>query len=210
VIAAPKHGFVFLSVTKTASTSIEEALRPWGQIITQGEPRTKHLNYVAFERFIQPWLEQLGYPRDAYEVVCVVREPIDWLHSWWRFRGREELARPKHRRHPQYTGEISFDDFATAYVRGDPGYSRVGRQARFVRGQQSEIGVNRLFRFEELETALDYFRSKVGMRLSLERRNVSPDRPKVLAPDVESELREFLEPEYRIWGLADGRLLFEA
>ncbi len=167
----------------------------------------KHLPYRSFERFFVPWLARNGYERDSYEVVCVVREPISWLHSWWRYRTRNELSNPRHQKHAKYAGGTSFEQFATEYVRGVPGIARVGRQANFVRGDESEIGVDRMFRFEQLDRAVQFLEERAGFKITLERRNVSPSRPLELSTDVESELRVFLEPEYRLWDMATGERL---
>jgi hypothetical protein len=202
VIAALQHGVVFLSMPKTASTSIEEALRPIAQVWTGGEPRMKHLTYRAFERFFQPWFQRNGHRRDSYEVICMLREPISWLNSWWRYRSRQQLADPAHR--DQFTGDVSFDEFASAYMRGEPGFASVGRQANFIRGSHREIGMDRMFRFEELDLAVSYFESMLGYSITLEHLNVSPKRSLELSPAVEDDLRVFLDPEFRLWELATG------
>jgi hypothetical protein len=208
VLAAPQHGFVLLAMPKTASTSIEEALRRDALIATGTDPRVKHLHYRGFERFLEPWLKRVGYPRESYEVICMVREPISWLHSWYRYRSRADLANPSHRRHAHYTGGSSFDEFALAYMRND-GFARVGRQAKFVRAAGSPIGPDRMFRFEELDGALGHIESRIGHPLRLKQRNVSPTLPLEMSPEVEERLRAFLEPEFELWRLATGEALNE-
>ncbi len=108
-----------------------------------------------------------------------------------------------------YTGERTFDDFALAYVNGDPDAAKLGRQARFVQGAHTPVGLDRMYRYEDLDTALQHLGSKVGRGVTLERRNVSPERPLELSPDVESQLRSFLAAEYHVWELADGEALSE-
>ena len=84
----------------------------------------KHTRYAQFQRFLQPWLESKGFSRESYEVVCVVREPVDWLASWWRYRSREELADPSKRNHRNYAGHLSFEQFARAYPQGREFFER--------------------------------------------------------------------------------------
>src|SRR3712207_9173435 len=118
MLLAPEKGFVFLATPKAASTSIEQAFRPYSQVTMRGNA-FKHTRYAQFQRFLRPFLAAKGFPRDSYEVVCVFREPIDWLASWWRYRSREELADPSHPSHHNYAGHLSFEQFAYAYMKGE-------------------------------------------------------------------------------------------
>jgi hypothetical protein len=189
VIAAPERGVVFLAQTKCASTSIEEVLAPIAEIVGRREPRIKHLNYRDFVETVQPMLERFGFGRESYEVISLIREPIDWLHSWWRYRTRTELADPDHPRHEHYTGEVSFEDFSRSYMEGGPSFAEVGRQAEFVVDLSGGIGVDRLFRFEELDVALEYLGMRLGKRLpDLEVLNSSPPRPLELSDSLRADL----------------------
>ena len=78
MIAAPQHGFVFLAMPKCASTAIQRALRRVALVETLREPAVKHLSYRSVERWVVPLLEEGGFPRRSYEVVCLCREPFDW------------------------------------------------------------------------------------------------------------------------------------
>jgi hypothetical protein len=133
MLIAPARGFVFLAMTKTGSTAIESAFGPYAQIVQKNSPQLKHTRYARFERFLAPFLAASGWPRESYEVVCAFREPIDWLHSWWRYRSREAIADPSHRAHKNYTGNVSFEEFARAYINGTHQFARVGRQAKMVK-----------------------------------------------------------------------------
>ena len=55
MLLAPNKGFVFLAMTKAASTSIEDAFAPHAQIVTRGI-QFKHTRYARFQRFMQPYL----------------------------------------------------------------------------------------------------------------------------------------------------------
>ena len=75
------YKFIFLCMPKCASTSIEATLNPYSQLYTSRHPKVKHTNDSKYQRFIKPFLNQ-----DDIEVVCLMREPISWLHSWYRYR----------------------------------------------------------------------------------------------------------------------------
>ncbi len=204
MLLAPRRGFVFLSMPKAASTSVERAFRSYSDAATHGNPSFKHTTYAQFQRFLQPYLASKGFPRESYEVVCVFREPIEWLASWWRYRSREELADPSRPAHRNYTGDISFEQFVCAYMKGDEHFARVGRQARFVKSQPGKREVDRIFCYERLELLIEYLCEKVGEEVEVGTSNVSPKLSFELSEECERELREYLEPEYRIYKQAIG------
>ena len=204
MLLAPSKGFVFLATTKTGSTSIETAFLTHSQVVLQSPPSFKHTTYAGFQRFLQPYLASGGFPRESYEVVCAFREPIDWLSSWWRYRSREQLANPINPRHRNYTGDVSFDEFARAYMEGSEQFAKVGRPSRFLRPRPGEAEVDRIFRYERLDLLVDYLCEKVGDEVEVGSANASPERSYVLSEDCETELREFFAPEYRIYEGAIG------
>lgn len=210
MIAAPQHGLVFLAMTKCASTAIEDELFEYAQIVTRKNPTLKHMHYRGFKRFIGPMLHRHGHPRRSYEVVCVMREPISWLHSWWRYRGRPQLANAEGPRRRNYTGDITFEQFVQAYIAQNETYATsIGRQANFVRGPNDQmVGVDRLFRYEELGAFVDYASERIGRPLTLDKVNVSPKTKLRLPRSTRRELQEFLATEYYIYEtLANGRYI---
>ncbi len=205
MLLAPKKGFVFLATPKTGSTSIERAFRPYSQVVLRGNPWFIHTRYDQFQRFLQPFLDAKGFPRDSYEVVCAFREPTDWLFSWWRYRSREEMADPSRPMiHRNYAGHVSFEQFAHAYMKGDEQFARVGRPSKFVQPRRGQVGVDRVFRYDRLDLLVDFLCEKVGREVKVGVRNVSPERSFSLSEECRRELCEFFEPEYRIYEQAIG------
>jgi hypothetical protein len=201
MLLAPSHGFVFLAIPKTGTSALETAFRPYAQVAPQGIPAIKHTRYVEFQRFLQPFLAAKGFPRESYEVVCVFREPIDWLSSWWRYRSRGKLAEPSSPKHHRYTGDVSFEQFARAYMEGNNGE---GRQSKFVRARRGHAEVDRIFRYDRLDLLVNFLCEKIGKDVEVGIKNVSPERSFSLSKDCEGELRQFLRPEYRIYQRAIG------
>ncbi len=198
MLLAPGKGFVFLAAPKTASTSIEEAFRSHADVSMRNNP-FKHTRYAQFQRFLQPWLESKGFPRESYEVACVVREPIDWLASWWRYRSREDLADPSRKNHRNYAGHLSFEQFARAYMDSEDQSAQVGRQSKFVQPRRGEAEVDRVFRYDRLDLLVEYLCEKVGEEVEIGTSNVSPERSFSLSEECERGLRGFFEPEYRLY-----------
>ena len=67
----------------------------------------------SFITSFAPILARYGYPRGRYELVCIIREPIDWTASWWRYRSRPATVGKA-----SYTGDMSFDEFADRVIDG--------------------------------------------------------------------------------------------
>ena len=75
--------FAFLSNPKTASTTIETWLgRTPGMARFCGDSKFKHTNFQGFVKLMQAY----GEPVDDYEVMCIVRHPLDKARSWYRYR----------------------------------------------------------------------------------------------------------------------------
>lgn len=207
MIAAPQHGFVFLAVPKCASTSVQAALRPHAALVGDGDWPFKHTTYGMFERHIEPFLAEAGFDRSSYEVVCLIRDPISWLESWWRFRSRPELADPACRRHPYFTGDTSFEEFAQSYIAGREKFAGVGGQWDFIVAQDGTCGPDRVFRYEEIDGFRRYLSEKTRVELELRRLHVSPTRePGRLDPGTEAELRACLRREYEVYASTTGCL----
>jgi hypothetical protein len=196
MLLAPSHGFVYLAIPKTGTSSIETAFRPYAQVAPQGIPAIKHTRYIEFQRFLQPFLAAKGFPRESYEVVCAFREPIDWLSSFWRWRSRGKLAEPSSPKHHRYTGNVSFEQFARACMESNNGEER---QSKFVRARRGQAEIDRIFRYDRIDLLVDFLCEKIGEDVEVGIKNVSPERPFSLSEECKCELREFLRPEYRIY-----------
>jgi hypothetical protein len=173
-------------------------------MILRKPPAIKHTTYAGFQRFLQPFLNSKGFPRESYEVVCVFREPIDWLSSWWRYRSREKLANPLDPKHRNYAGDVSFEHFARAYMEGSERFAKVGRPSKFVQPRQGEAEMDRIFRYDRLELLVEFLCEKVGEEVEVGSANTSPERKFSLSEECEIELREFFAPEYRVYERAIG------
>ena len=133
---------VILSQPKTGTTALDNALAGRASIAVSGPPQIKHMRYNKFMTFIAPWIEsQAGLARTDYEVVSVMREPVDWLGSWYRYRMRNGLRRKTAKSHI-YTGGISFDDFVQQVIKVEdrPPYARIGTPCSISTEGRRQVG----------------------------------------------------------------------
>lgn len=169
-----------LATPKTGSTAIESALEPLATMSIQRPPVLKHTPVQRFHRFIGPYLEATsGQP---FTLVALMREPRDWLGSWFRYRQRDDIADPA-----KSTAGMDFDRFVNAWCDDpQPEFAAVGSQARFLQ-PKGDKGVDCLFRYEDIGTFLHFLEDRLGCEINLPRLNVSP--PGTLDLDAATEAR---------------------
>lgn len=188
-----KEKLVFLSVPKTGTTAYENALRTRADMVVSDPPELKHAPLYRYNRFFRPMFEKVG--GEGIETLAVVREPISWLGSWYRYR-----RRPFMRGQPNATHDVSFDEFVTEYVKGSPaGFANVGSQAKFLEPRPNGVRVTHLFRYEDQPRLQKFLQDRLGVELTLERANVSPEIEIHLSSGVERRLRRKRAEEFELW-----------
>lgn len=188
-----KEKLVFLSVPKTGTTAYQSALGPRADIVVNDPPELKHAPLYRYNRFFRPMFEKVG--GTGIETLAVVREPISWLGSWYRYR-----QRPFMKGHPNATHDITFDAFVEGYLMGKPpAASNVGSQARFLEARPNGTSVTHLFQYENQPALQSFLESRLGLSLSLTRENVSPVMDLTLSPEIERRLRRKCAEEFELW-----------
>ena len=134
------------------------------------------------------------------ELFAVVRNPIDWLSSWYRYRYRDDLLG-----HENSTRGITFDDFVLEYCKGKPApFANVGSQAKFLIVGEGELGVDHLFRYEAQDKMIAFLEKRLDMTIELKRLNVSPTVPLSLSADVEAKFRKKCAAEFDVWEMGQA------
>lgn len=180
-----------LATPKTGSTAIAAALESLAAVSIQRPPVLKHTTVHRYRRFVGPYLEAAS--KADWTVVALMREPRDWLSSWYRFRQREETEPAKS------TRGMTFDDFVRAWCQDPrPDFADVGSQERFLRPRQGE-GVDRLFRYEEIDTFVHFLEDRLGCEIILPRLNVSPPGQTDLSPETEALLHQVAAADFALY-----------
>jgi hypothetical protein len=193
-----KENLVLLAVPKTGSTALESALAPRASMVLRQPPHMKHTPYYRYDRFLRPFFAKAG--GEAPEVMAIVRHPVAWLGSWYRYRTRDALIG-----HKNSTRGISFDDFIIEYCKDDPAtFAAVGSQDKFLRTKDGEIGADHLFCYEDWDKVTTFLQDRLALTLALQRKNVSPAMDLVLSPDVLARLHTTRAAEFTIWETAQG------
>lgn len=181
----------FLATPKTGSTAIAAALESLAAVSIQRPPLLKHTTVHRYRRFIGPYLEAAS--KDTFTLVALMREPTDWLGSWYRFRQRDETDAGKS------TKGMSFDAFVRAWCQDPrPDFADVGSQGKFLRPRQG-VGVDRLFRYEEIDSFVHFLEERLDCEITLPRLNVSPLGATELSEETEALLRDVAAEDFALY-----------
>ena len=182
---------VFLATPKAGSTAIETALEPLASLAVSRPAQLKHTDLDHYRRHIAPWLHSVT--GDRFVTIALMREPLDWLRSWYRFRLRDDNDAVEH----EMTG-LDFAGFARAYV--DPqgaALARVGSQVDFLTA--GEDRVDRIFRYEDIDSFTHFLEDRLDCAISLPRVNVPPAVDVTLSPAHEAELRQLMARDFQLY-----------
>jgi len=186
-----KQNLAMLAVPKTGTTALEAALRGKADIMFKG--RQKHMSAAAFDKHCAPFLLQ------AYQLtperIAVMRDPLDHLRSWYKYRTREAL-----RGSPKSSAGLSFE----AYVRdalADPSlpHVNVGTQFKFLTLKGGTPPLHHLFAYEHMSVLLDFLKARFGRPVVLKEANASPAINTEISPETEARFRAARAEDYALY-----------
>jgi hypothetical protein len=182
-----------LAVPKTGTTAYQTALAGRADIIVSNPPELKHAPVYRYNRFFRTMFERVC---DAdMETMAVMREPVSWLGSWYRYR-----RRPFMKGKANSTHDISFDEFVQAYTQGNrPGFANVGSQFKFLEPRPNGTKVTHMFRYEDPDRLDRFLEDRLNLKLHLNRENVSPDANLSLAKKTQEKLRRKHAEEFVLY-----------
>ena len=196
-----KERLVFLANTRTGSSSIERALETLAHVSVQRPPALKHLPARQVKAHIAPLLT--GVTGDGFTTVALMRDPVDWVGSWYRYRQRDDIAVAA-----GSTGGQTFADFAEAYLAGgvagftgpeSGGNAPLGRQSDFLCDEAGRLIVDRVFRYEDIGAFIRFLDDRLGCEITLPRLNVSPASALQLPAPLDRRMRDHLTADYAIY-----------
>jgi hypothetical protein len=178
-----KENLVFLAVPKTGTTAIEGALAPKAAMVLREPPQIKHAPLYRYGRFLQPMFEQAC--KQNPETLAVIRHPVDWLSSWYRYRNRHALVG-----HENSTRNVNFNEFVLEYCKEKPAsFANVGSQTTYVFNGQGQRITTYLFAYDNQPALIDFLEKRLNTKIELKQLNVSPTIPAVISPEVDAHFR---------------------
>lgn len=196
VFARPR--LVLLSVPKTGTTALEAALSADADMVLRNPPHLKHTNLAGWQNRFAPLFQDRGAP---FRTLAVVRDPVDRLRSWFRYRHRDDLAGQ-----PNSTRGLSFEDFAAEVMKPHDRapYARIGTQSDFLTGRDGSRA-DLIYRYEDMGVLVDYLAATLGRKISLDRLNASPHVETPLSAETDAALRRHLAADCALHAAARGQ-----
>ena len=198
--------FVFIANTKNASTTIEHLLRPYSDIALTHPRYGKHFPYQRVAKKFGFLFGKYDLPIESFFRFGVIREPLDWVVSWYNYRSRERLARTRHPlKAANSTRGVTFEEFVEELLRpGEPrSFARIGSQFLPFVAADGTLGVDYLMPLDRVNADLPEIGKALGLESALmperETKNVSPkilrvdDVPAQLANRLRAHLAEDVE-----------------
>ncbi|MEL6533617.1 MAG: gamma-glutamyl kinase [Pseudomonadota bacterium] len=184
---------VLFAQPKTGTTALERALAGRATAAILDPPRLKHTSVRRYRRELEAWITRDR--REPFETMALIREPVDWLGSWYRYRRRAQIAGQS-----KSTEGVDFDAFVRAWMQEErPDFARVGSQSRFVTGGRGRLLVTHLFRYEAYDAALAFLETRLGEKIETKPVNVSPKMGLALSAETEAALREYAARDFELW-----------
>lgn len=169
-----RHKYVMFDVPKSASTSINFALRHVSECILDGSGGVKHMTVADYEEYFEPFLKKCGgLDINTLERIAVVREPFGMLASYYKYLRRSGVEDADHRDHYRNTCSISFSEFLEGVCGNDVNRHVVSRPSSFILNSEGTVGIDALFSFQRLNDLAEYLSVKVGQKIEIPVRNAS-------------------------------------
>jgi len=184
---------VFLATPKAGSTAVEVALDALASVTMPRPAPLKHMSAQDFHATLGPWLAaQTGRP---FTTVALMREPIGWLRSWYRFRSRDDYDDPDH----PMAGK-SFEAFAQDYMAPTrPPHADIGAQSAHLCDAEGRSLVERVFRYEDIDAFVRFLEDRLNCAITLPRVNVPPAVDVALRPETEAALKQAMARDFTLY-----------
>lgn len=188
-----KQKIVLLAVPKTGTTALEQALLPFASAAILDPPGQKHVSAMQYRNRLAKFFEQRG--NRPMQLVAVMREPVDWLGSWYRYRRRAQLSGKANS-----TMGISFDEFVEAWLRPkQPEFASVGSQEKFLTDDAGVAAVDHIFRYDRMADLVAFMEHSLDTKLTIPRANVSPTETIELSDTMRTRLEDEAGREFALW-----------
>ncbi len=188
-----RQRLVFLATPKAGSSAVEAALEPLAEVAIKRPAPLKHMTARDYGTHFAPYLEaKLGGPLTT---VALMREPLDWLRSWYRFQLQDDIDDPGH----PMAGR-SFEQFAQDFMAPrPPSFANPGSQTDFLCDAAGAPLVDHLFRYEEIDSFVEFLEDKLDFEIILPRVNVPPAVDVELSAQTSAALQEAMAAELSLY-----------
>jgi hypothetical protein len=195
LISTQAH-FVFIANSKTASTSIEQVLSPHADVVVAGTAQRKHMTLREALAHCAPFTS--GADPAQFFKFGVMRDPMDWIGSWFRYRRGNRVDEPLPR-HMDFAEFWALQDWN--FRRGD---GRPHLQGDMFLSGDGRVLADVIIPYHRLEPMLAEICAILGIASALPRKNVSRLKEIGDIPtQLQQGLRDFYAADYALFEQLD-------
>ncbi|QFU74406.1 hypothetical protein EY643_01360 [Halioglobus maricola] len=201
MILSRQKNFIFIANIKTASTSIEAALRKYADIHVKTTRSGKHMSALELERqFINHWPRKYLGDAESYIRFGVIREPVSWFLSIYNSHTKSAF-----RGTAQYTGDSTIEEFLNRRVTRKQWQLR-DQHLRFCNGKGKPM-VDFLIRYEFLQSDFKRVCEHLDLDANMPHANKSPQKISVenLSPNTRRQIEEAYSSDLMFYEEYAGR-----
>ena len=172
------QGLILLSVPKTGSTSLEAAFAPHALVAVTS---------IACGREVSG--NTARHKWGPAEVWGVIRDPFDWVRSWYQYRCTMEFAGTS-----RFALGRTFEQFVDRWAGGE-------RMQGNLLDLQSDFlaGADRVYTFEALGVLAKDLGARLGATVALPRLNVSPQQTAYMSDKTADKIRFKAAKDFEIY-----------
>ena len=185
-----RQGFIFLATLKTASTSIEAALRPRSEICLIESRFGKHMT-VAQMMTNLGWLFAEQDVR-RFLIFGVVRDPYDFMLSLYNSHNSAHFMEKSPR---LYTGDMTFGQFLQQWVPANA--SQVIPQYRRFLDKTGKIGANYIISYDRLSEGLDIIMDRLGRERLASMKSLNMSSGKLRRSDLDAQDLDWITNHFK-------------
>lgn len=184
MLVFPKQNLALLAVPKTGTTAIEKALMGSAGLSLTNVGCGRHMGLSEVRR---------KFP--SVETVALIRNPISWVSSWYRYRTTTMWASSD-----RHTLGKSFPQFIDKWAAGQTMWANPeGNDLQsdyLVDGSQQ---VDHLFAYEKMGDFVSFLSQRLGTGINLPKINVSPSMPTAVFPRIETIIEEHASADFALY-----------
>ena len=186
--------FVFIADSKTASTSIEHSLVGHAEIQRGGGPQRKHIYLRDALPEYDFLFDRDGYGIESFFTFGVMRDPVSWIQSWYRYRCGNKVESPLPA--GMSFGEFwALNDWNRTMLQGVPRL-----QSYFFTDKAGAPIVDYIIPYSQLAGHFATICEGLGIKTPLQSKNVSKVKSHeiAIAPELAEEMQTFYAEDYAL------------
>ena len=197
MLLSMKYNFIFIHIPKTGGTSIRQVLEEYSDDIRPhltSSAKAMVANRQAAGLSVNPphatlntSANMLDVDLSEFIVICVVRNPVDRLVSYYKYLKHKNK---EHRLHP-LADSLSIDDFVEHFIL-DKGHDTQTQFSYFAPNRDLTVKGHAVLRYENLESDFAQMQTSFGMpSVRLPRLNQSSTEKVIMSNSHKQYLMDF-------------------